>query len=212
MVIRLQSFACVAVVVLTASALHAGPLAPIHARCSIAPSDRDGQFSLREWQGDDSKLSQDHVSRLTGITPVDLSREGQSFTAAMAAEAGTFTCSGTVRDGVLNGNSTFTPDQAFVNRMESMSFTGYTSEKLEAYAFFGVESAWVKSLEQTGVKGLTTNNLIALRMFNIDANFIESAKKLGFKDLDLNKLIQIRISGLLDDGRPRKRKANKHAL
>lgn len=198
---QLRSFTRIAAFVLTASALHAAPLAPLHARCSIGPSDRDGQFSLRVWDGDDcagghqcsSNFNNDPFSRLTGITPADLSREGQSFTATMDAEAGTFTCSGSIRGGVLTGNATFTPNQAFVDRMESMGFTGYDSEKLEACAFIGVESAWVKSLQQTGVKGLTIDNLIALRIFNVNPQYIASLTELGYPMPDADKLIALRV-------------------
>jgi hypothetical protein len=192
--------ATLASIVLTASTGRALTLAPIHAQCSIGPSDHAGQFSLRVWEGDcdgdrhcSSNFNHDPFSRLSGITRADLARDGATLTATMAAEAGTFTCAGTVQEGMLTGNATFTPDQAFVDRMEHMGFSGYTTEKLEGYAFIGVESAWVKSLQQTDVKGLTTDNLLALRIFNVDPEYIRSITGLGYAMPDADKLIALRV-------------------
>ncbi len=186
--------------VLSGLALPAATLEPLPAHCIIGPSEDSGDFSIHIYEGDcdsgrhcSSNFSHDPFSRLTGITRSDLSREGASLTATMAAEAGTFTCTGTVREGELHGNSLFTPDQAFVDRMEHMGFTGYTSEKLEAYAFLNVESAWARSLQQTGVKGMTTDNLIAMRIFNVEPKYISSLEALGYPMPDADKLIALRV-------------------
>lgn len=195
-----QCLVAIAALVFAASTLHAAAPAPIHARCSIGPSDHEGQFSLRVWEGDcdgdqhcSTNFSHDPFSRLTGITRADLSRDGAPLTATMSAEAGTFTCSGTVHEGVLTGQSVFTPDPAFVERMERMGFSGYTAEKLEAYAFMDVRSGWVKSLQQTGVNGLTVDNLIAMRIFNVDPSYIASLTALGYPMPDADKLIALRV-------------------
>jgi hypothetical protein len=185
-------------------ALHAASLEPLRAHCSIGPSEYSDEFSIRIYQEGDqgdcdgrrhcsSNFSHDPFSRLTGITRADLSRDGASLTATMAAEAGTFTCSGKVHEGELYGNSVFTPDQAFVDRMEHLGFTGYTSEKLEAYAFLDVNSAWVRSIQQTDVKGITEDNLIALRIFKVDPSYIAAITALGYPLPDADKLIALRV-------------------
>ncbi|KAA6455683.1 hypothetical protein DYQ86_27070 [Acidobacteria bacterium AB60] len=185
-------------------ALPAAPLEPLHARCSIGPSESEqpGAFRIRVYEGDedcfdgrhcDSNFNHDPFTRLTGITRSDLSRNGAQLTATLAAEAGTFTCSGRVMDGVLHGNAVFTPDAAFVERMEKMGFSGYTSEKLEAYAFLNVESAWVHGLQQTGVKGMTGDNLLAMRIFNVEPAYIASITALGYPMPDADKLIAFRV-------------------
>jgi hypothetical protein len=190
---------------LSGLALHAASLEPLRAHCSIGPSEESGEFSIHIYQGDQgdcdgdggrhcsSNFSHDPFSRLTGITRADLSREGAALTATLAAEAGTLTCTGTVREGELYGNSVFTPDQAFVDRMAHMGFTGYTSEKLEAYAFLDVRSEWVRSVQQTGVKGITEDNLIALRIFKVDPVYIAAITALGYPMPDADKLIALRV-------------------
>lgn len=198
----LRTAAIAATFVFSTLAVPASPLEPLRAHCSIGPSELTDEFSIRIYDGDEdceglrhcsSNFSHDPFSRLTGITRSDLARDGAQLTATMAAEAGTFTCTGTVRQGVLHGDSLFTPDQAFVDRMEHMGFTGYTAEKLQAYAFLDVESAWVRSLQQTGVKGMTTDNLIALRIFKVDPGYISSLEALGYPMPDADKLIALRV-------------------
>ncbi len=196
----LRPFAAVATLVLAAGPLNAFSLAPLRARCSIGPSDEPGQISLRVYSEDcdgdrhcSSNFNHDPFTRLSGITRADLSREGATLTGTLDAEAGAFTCSGAVHEGLLQGDSLFTPSQAFVDRMERMGFSGYTAEKLEAYAFIGVESAWVESLQKTGVQGLDVDNLIALRIFKVDAPYISSLTGLGYTMPDAEKLIALRV-------------------
>ena len=199
----LRSLAIASPLAIAALTVYAYPPAPIHAHCSIGPSDEPGQFSLRVYEGDGdceesrrncwSNYNHDKFSRLTGITRADLERDGATLTATMAAEAGTFTCSGTVHEGVLTGESVFTPDSAFIDRMEHLGFTGYTSEKLEAYAFLDVRSDWVRSVQQTGVKGINEDNLLALHIFKVDPSYIASITALGYPMPDADKLIAFRV-------------------
>ena len=199
----LRSLAIASPLAIAALTLHAYPPAPLHAHCAIGPSDEPGRFSLRVYEGDsycdeggrhcNSNFNHDPVSRLTGITRADLERDGASLTATMAAEAGTFICKGTVHEGVLSGESVFTPDLAFIDRMEHMGFTGYTSEKLEAYAFLDVQSDWVRSVQQTGVKGLTEDNLIALHIFKVTPGYISTFTSLGYPMPDADKLIALSV-------------------
>lgn len=178
----------VAVILSAPMSLHAAPLAPKRAHCTIGPSENAGRFRLQIDRGDcegdrhcGNNFSDESLSRFTGITLADLGREGAKLTATLAAEAGTFTCSGTVRDGELEGQSVFTPNEAFVARMERMGFSGLDGEKLLAYALVGVESKWVELMRQTGVQGMTVDNVIALRIFNIDPEYIHGITTLGMR-------------------------------
>ncbi|HEY1986158.1 MAG TPA: hypothetical protein VGG85_12150 [Terracidiphilus sp.] len=183
--------------------LHAATLAPLRAHCSIGPSEDPGKFSLRvdrEECNEDrhcgSNFNNESLSRFTGISLSDLSRESAALTATLAAEPGAFTCSGTVHDGWLHGESVFTPDMAFVQRMEGMGFTGYNSEKLEAYTFIGVDSAFAKSLQQTGIHGITVDNLIALRIFSVTPDYIHSLTALGYELPSADQLIGLKVQGV----------------
>ena len=181
----------------------AGSLAPLHSRCYISADDDSGRFRLNIPSDDceeschcGSNFSNDSLDRLTGITRADLAREGASLTATLAAEAGTFTCSGTVHDGELAGRSVFTPDQGFVDRMGRMGFSEYDSEKLMAYAFMDVSSSWVQSMQQTGVRGMTTDNLIALRIFKVNPDYIHSVTSMGYEMPDADKLVGLKVQGV----------------
>jgi hypothetical protein len=184
--------------------LHAASLAPLHARCSISASEESGKFSLHIDKGGDcngerhcgSNFSSESMDRFTGITLADLSRDGVNLTATLAAEAGTFTCSGTVHDGELSGASVFTPDSAFVERMDYMGYKGLDSEKLEAYAFLGVDSAYVQSIKQTGIRGVTIDNLIALHIFRVNPEYIHGITALGYDLPDADQLVGLKVQGV----------------
>jgi hypothetical protein len=185
--------------------LHAASLSPLHADCSISASEDHDRFSLhidKKGECDDgdrhcgSSFSNESTSRFTGITLADLAREGASLTATLASEAGTFTCSGTVRSGELTGASLFTPDAAFVEKMDRMGYTGLDSEKLEAYAFIGVDSAFAQSMKQTGIHGITIDNLLALRIFNVNPEYIHGITSLGYELPDADQLIGLKVQGV----------------
>jgi len=183
--------------------LHATSLVPLQARCTIGQSEDSRRFRL-EVRPDDcpesrhcgSNFSNELLARFTGITLGDLAREGANLTATLAAESGTFTCTGTVRGGELEGKSVFTPNDAFVEKMDRMGYTGLDSEKLMAYTFIGVDSAWVQSMKQTGVKGITADNLLALRIFKIDPDYVHSFTSMGYEMPDADKLVALKVQGV----------------
>ena len=193
-----------AIVLLTGSmAAPAGSLDPLHSRCYISTDEDSGRFRIYIPSGDceesrhcGSDFSNDSLDRLTGITRGDLEREGTNLTATLAAEAGTFTCSGTVHDGELAGRSVFTPDQGFLDRMQHMGFSGYDSEKLMAYAVMDVTSKWVQSMQQAGVRGMKVDNLLALRIFRVDPDYIHSLTSMGYEMPDADKLIALKVQGV----------------
>lgn len=197
---------CTFVVLAGSVAAEPGSLAPLHSRCYITADEDSGKFRL-DLPNDDcaesrhcgSSYSNDSLDRLTGITRADLGREGAHLTATLAAEAGTFTCSGTVHDGELAGKSEFTPNQAFVDRMGRMGFTGYDSQKLMAYALMDLTSRWVQSMQQAGVQGMTVDNLLALRIFRADPDYIHSLTSMGYPMPDADKLIALKVQGVNAD-------------
>jgi hypothetical protein len=181
----------------------AAELEPIREHCSIHASEQAGKLSLRVESGDcdgggrcHNSYSNEMFNRFTGVTLADLANDGAHLTATLAAEAGTFTCSGAVRDGVLEGDSLFTPSAAFVTRMDQMGFTGLDSEKLMAYALIGVESDWARSMQQTGIRGLTVDNLLALRIFKADANYVRSITALGYEMPTADQLVGLKVQGV----------------
>ena len=182
---------------------HAAPLAPLQARCTISAGEEAGKFSVEidkvdceEKRHCGSNFSNESLSRFTGITVGDLSREGTRLAATLSEEAGTFTCTGTVHNGELSGASVFTPDASFVGKMEQMGYSGLDSEKLQAYAFVGVESAWVRSMNQTGVSGINIDNLIAMRIFKIDPEYVRGITALGYDLPNADQLIGLKVQGV----------------
>jgi len=172
-------------------ALSAQSLAPIHARCAIGISDKANEFSLHI--GETDCIGDHHCG--TNFSNESMSR----FTATLTAEAGAFSCTGTVHDRKLSGDSLFTPDSAFVDRMAKLGFTGFDSEKLQAYTFLDVTSDFARSLQQANIRGITIDNLIALRIFKIDAAYAQSFPAMGYDQPDADKLIALKIQGVNAD-------------
>jgi hypothetical protein len=204
---HLKSAALAFAICATALAIPAETLAPLHAKCSIRRSEDVNKFSLhvsdgRDCDGDHhcgSNFDTESTSRFTGIMLADLDREGAHLTATLADEAGTFTCTGIVHDGELYGDSLFTPDSAFVDRMGALGFKGYDSQKLQAYTFLNVTSEYAKSLQQANIKGVTTDNLIALRIFKVDPAYAQSFVTMGYEQPDADKLIALKVQGVNTD-------------
>lgn len=202
---RLVMF-CMFVTLAGVLAAETGSLAPLRSRCYISADEDTGRLRIdlpnedcAESRQCGNNFSSDSLDRLTGIPRADLRREGATLTATLAAEAGTFTCSGTVHDGELAGRSVFTPDQAFIDRMSRMGFTGYDSQKLMAYAFMDVTSRWVQSMQEAGVQGMTADNLLALRIFKADPDYIHSLTAMGYAMPDADKLIALKVQGVNTD-------------
>ncbi|MGA3048392.1 MAG: hypothetical protein ABSD67_17295 [Terracidiphilus sp.] len=197
-------FMLAAALTTVAIALHAAvPLDPIHSKCSISASEVSDKFRLQIENGNCPSSSHcgfsnsdESISRFTGISLEDLSREGARLTATLAAEAGVFTCTGIVHDGELSGESIFAPAAAFVAKMEKMGFSGYDSDKLQVYAFLNVESDWVRSLQQVGIEGLTADKLIALRVFNVDPAYVKSMTALGYQLPTVDQLVALKCQGV----------------
>jgi hypothetical protein len=201
--IRYRQFTLIAVLSATALSLHAASLEPLHGACAISASEQPGKFRLHleagECKGDrhcGSDFTEESFSRFSGLNAADLAREGAHLSATFTAEAGTFICSGTIHNAALVGDSVFTPDSAFVARMEQMGFPGLDSEKLQGYAFVDVQSAWVQSLQQAGMHDLTVDNLIALRIFKVDPAYIHSITELGYDLPSADQLVALKVQGV----------------
>jgi len=187
----------------TAIALQAASPRSMDRNCYISLGEKSGKLRLQTDNGDchghgncGSNMSDLPASRFTGITVSDFANEGAHLTATLAAEAGTFTCTGTIRQGELNGDAAFVSNPTFVARMEKMGFTGYDDDKLFAYTLFDVRGEWVQSLQQLGIHGMNSDNLIALRIFHVDSAFVNDLTALGYAVPDADKLVGLSVQGV----------------
>jgi hypothetical protein len=201
---HLERLTSVLAIAFAASTLPAQTLAPLRAKCEITPSKEIGKLSLHVFDDSDcpgdrhcgSNFNHEPMDRITGITAADLEQEGRHLTATIAGESGSFTCTGNVHDQELYGDAVFTPDPSFVDRMGHLGFTGYDSQKLEAYTLLNVTSEFARSLQQANINGLTADNLIALRIFNIDPTYAHDFVSMGYEKPDADKLIALKVQGV----------------
>ena len=186
--------------------LPAESIEPVRQHCTIRGGEKAGTLRLETDGGDcqldrhcGNSMSDIPMSRFTGISASQLAQPEAQLTATLAAEAGTFTCTGTVVEGQLSGKSVFTPDGLFVERMEKMGFSGYDADKLMAYALLDVGSAWARSLKEMGVPAMTADNLIALHIFRADPAYVRSLTSLGYAVPTADQLIALRVQGVNGD-------------
>jgi hypothetical protein len=178
----------------------------LHGSCSIAPATQPDTVRF-ELNGDceDDRGHCGHnntdmpLNVFTGLSIADFRQDGSHVDAAIQAEAGKMTCAGTVHDLTISGEFTFAPDPAFVERMRSLGFTGFSSEKLEAYTLFRIETSWIQSLQSTGITGMNSDTILALRIFKVDASFVRSMSALGYPGLSADKVVAFKIHGVNPD-------------
>jgi hypothetical protein len=203
---KYSHFALLAAVASTTIALQAAASEPINRNCYVSPSEKLGTFRLQTDDGDchghgncGNNMSDLPSSRFTGITIADFANAGAHLTATLAAEAGTFSCTGTIQNSELSGITAFASNAAFVAHMEKMGFTGYDDQKVFAYTLFDVKTEWVQSLQQLGVRGMDSDNLIALRIFHVDPAFVNGLTSLGYAVPDADKLVALSVQGVNAD-------------
>lgn len=200
---KINSIILLAILASTSIATQAAVLGPINQTCALSVGDKAGTLRLETDNGEcqgrkhcGTSMSDVADNRFTGISVADFANQGAHLTAALNAEAGVFTCEGTVADHELRGNASFTADAAFVARMQKMGFTGLDSDKLLPYTYLDVQSEWARSLKEMGIKGIDSDKLIALRIFNVNTDYVHSITALGYALPDADELISLRVQGV----------------
>jgi hypothetical protein len=157
------------------------------------------------WDYGDCNTEHDHChngdsdmlwSKWSGVTPQDLEHEGAAIDARMKAESGEMRCVGTVHEAALRGAYSFTPDAAFVQRMEAMGFDNQTPERLQGYAMLDITTAWVKEMKDAGVTGMTSSKIMGLKALKVDPPYIHAMSAAGYPELRADKLTSMKAVGV----------------
>jgi hypothetical protein len=171
--------------------------------CSIRAGRTDAKMSFSSENGDCIEGHHCHQgdsdmlwTKWTGITPQDLEREGAAVDARMKADAGEMRCVGTVHDAALRGTYTFTPDAAFVKRMEAMGFDDQTPDRLQGYAMLDISTAWVKEMKDAGVTEMDSRNIMGLKALKVDPTYVKAMAAAGYPELRAHKLTSMKAVGV----------------
>lgn len=171
--------------------------------CSIRAGRTEGKMSFSSERGDCAAGRNCHESnsdmlwsRWSGVTPQDLEREGATVDARMRAESGEMRCVGTVHDAALRGSYSFTRDEGFLKRMESMGISDVTPDRLEGYAMLDVTTEWVKEMKDAGVTEMTAQKLMGLRALKVDAAYVKAMAAAGYPELRANQLTSMKAVGV----------------
>jgi hypothetical protein len=171
--------------------------------CSIRAGRTEGKMSFSSDSGDCVEGRHCHHgdsdmewSKWAGITPQDLEREGAAIDARMKADAGEMRCVGTVHEAALRGTYTFTPDQAFLKRMQSMGFDDLTSDRLEGYAMLDITTDYVKGMKDAGVTEMNSRNIMGLKALKVDPAYVKAMAAAGYPELRAPKLTSMKAVGV----------------
>jgi hypothetical protein len=197
---------------------------------SIAPSDgtRHVELSLR---ADDARTGSIHHNTFEidpatlGLTTAQLAAKNAAVRFTLAREAGTFLCTGTLNDGSGGGPLTFTPSDAFADRMRSRGYNLTLDHLLEAasvdlttdyvdgiaaagYAHIeyanliafratGVDPDYVRAIRQAlAPNTLNSEQLIPLHALHVDAEYLRGLASVGYAQLEPSQAIQLRALGI----------------
>ena len=171
--------------------------------CSIRAGRTEEKMSI-DWERGDCVAGQ-HChqgnsdmlwSKWSGVTPQDLEHEGAAVDARMKAEAGEMRCAGTVHDAALRGTYSFTPDPAFVKRMEAMGFDDQTPDRLQGYAMLDVTTEWAKEMKAAGVTEMNSKNLMGLKALKVDPAYVKAMATAGYPEMRAQKLTSMKAVGV----------------
>ena len=157
---------------------------------SVARDNGDNRNEADRCNTNDMQLPS---NTFTGFIQSDLGRDGAHIDAALNAEAGTLTCSGTIHNFKLSGDFTFTPNAAFAARMLKLGIQGITTQNMETYTLFRVQAANIEALQKAGVTDIDAKNLASMAIFKVDPAFVESIRALGYPTPPAKKLVELKI-------------------
>jgi hypothetical protein len=172
--------------------------------CSIRAGRTTEKMSIG-WDYGDCKTEHNHChngdsdmmwTKWSGITPQDLEHEGATIDARMKAESGEMRCTGTIHEAALRGAYSFTPDVAFIKRMEAMGFEEQTPERLQGYAMLDITTAWVKEMKDAGVTGMTSSKIMGLKALKVDPAYVHAMASAGYPELRADKLTSMKAVGV----------------
>jgi hypothetical protein len=171
--------------------------------CSIRAGRTEGKMSFSSENGDCTEGHHCHQgdsdmlwTRWTGVTPQDLEHEGAAVDARMKAESGEMRCVGTVHDAALRGTYSFTPDAAFVKRMEAMGFDDQTFDRLQGYAMLDITTEWVRQMKDAGVTEMNSHNIMGLKALKVDPTYVKAMAAAGYPELRAQKLTSMKAVGV----------------
>lgn len=173
--------------------------------------------------GRNSNGSHFSFSDLQGLDRRQALSSNSSVNFQITREAGTISLEGTFREGRGVGFFTFTPNQNFVQAMQSRGFTDITTSRLmsavnvdltirfvddfksigfqEPVTFkdvikakiFNVNSAFVNEMRSVGFENLTLKELVKARIFKVDSGFVAQVRGMGFENLTMKDLTKLQI-------------------
>ena len=155
------------------------------------------QFTLQgSRNGNDhfSHSSEWNMSDFEGMNWSGSGRHDVQFT--IKRDAGVFEGEGFMKNGEGAGLFTFTPNADYAQRIESLGYSDFDSDKQMSFALFDVSYAFAREMKSLGIADLSAQKLISFRIFHVDAAFVNAIRAAGLGTPSAEKLVAMRIHGV----------------
>jgi hypothetical protein len=165
---------------------------------TLSRSDKQGKvrFTLQSSKdGDHFNTSSDwNASDFRGMDWSSSGKHDVHFT--ITRDAGSIECEGFLKNGEGAGLFTFNSNSAYRSEMQSLGFSGVSSDKQLAFAIHDVSLAFARQMKSLGIQGLDTDKLMAFRIHGVSPAYVRELQRLGYSHPDADQLITMRIHGV----------------
>jgi hypothetical protein len=166
---------------------------------SITPSTTPNQVHLELRISDNANDGINVAPEALGLTLDQLQSLGQRVHFTLNREAGSFDCVGWADRGNAGGSLTFTPNPAFVTKMQALGYD-ISPDKQATAAMIDLTTAYVSDIADAGYPHLELRDLIAFRALDVDAAFIRSMRAaFGGAEIEARDIISLKAVGVTPD-------------
>ncbi len=136
------------------------------------------------------------LSSLRNLTRAQIDSGGSTVRFEIVRDAGSLACEGYFKSGNGAGAFTFVPNPAFISEMQTLGYSGLSSETVFSMAVHDVGPRYVQELRSLGLEHVPADNLISMRIHSVTPEYIRYLRDLGFTSLDSDRLVSMRIHGV----------------
>lgn len=136
------------------------------------------------------------ANELSGLDAATAAGDARDVSFRLEREAGTFTFSGDIRDGLGDGTFRFTPSDAYRQEMARLGFADIPIQRLHLFASLDVTTDTVRELQQLGYEALELDELTNFAIHGVSPAYIRELDGLGYASIRPQQLVTMRIHGV----------------
>ncbi|MBN1939946.1 MAG: hypothetical protein JW843_10190, partial [Candidatus Aminicenantes bacterium] len=121
---------------------------------------------------------------------------GKEFVHAWKKDAGTATFKGKFEGDRGSGTFSFVPDPGFAQFLAGRRIGRVDDEKL-VFLFLGdIDKKYIEEMEKLGFSDFSSSRLVELAIHRVTADYVRDLQSLGWRSLSLSKVLEFKIHGI----------------